>query len=474
MGCVLCADAAARRATAKRGEVPLHQRGAEVGRRAGKRCPPAWRVTGGWGRFDARPFHLQAEHIRTHSCTDKHKLVVRAFLCPAEPAVLALQANASDDELLRGAVPQPEDWLRNWRGIRNGDSWSSLELHSLTENWISQRRHRQVMRRAHAAMALVQREVLRMRKRDWIRESKSISLSFDDRKAHKLVVFNCDMPLDHRGASGVPVRHGMVGCLDMVHGESAESMDEDYAVRTCEKIMAMIKKFATPLGESSPDAAVVAKFVDGTQSIVCDGAMQKTAVFLANRFFKGVLLVCRDPAHMVRIATQEPLVRSARFEEQNIRLFTGRHALLKDIQYSEQTQARMQAAQERVLVEKGEQGGGIKRVLRHFSVAMHRWESFAGPRKMYVCLLNAIFMMLADIYNEDRYPKWKRMEALKCLEAMTARDILECGVAADYSDLCLRCAGNSERNRWVASSTEVLRGSGEQLFRHRSPGPWQL
>ena len=155
-----------------------------------------------------------------------------------------------------------------------------LELHSLTENWISQRRHRQVKRRAHAAMALVQREVLRMRKRDWIREAKSISLSFDDRKAHKLVVFNCDMPLDHRGADGVPVRHGMVGCLDMAHGESAESMDEDYIVRTCEKTMAMIKKFATPLGESSPDAAVVAKFVDGTQSIVCDGAMQKTAVFL--------------------------------------------------------------------------------------------------------------------------------------------------------------------------------------------------
>ena len=105
MGCVLCADAAAKRATAKRGEAPLHQRGAEVGRRAGKRCPPAWRVTGGWGRFDARPFHLQAEHIRTHACTDKHKLAVRAFLCPAGPAVLALQATASDDELLRGGSP---------------------------------------------------------------------------------------------------------------------------------------------------------------------------------------------------------------------------------------------------------------------------------------------------------------------------------------------------------------------------------
>ena len=299
------------------------RRGAFASARGGGRetsreeMPAGLACDGRLGTLRCPALSLQAEHIRTHSCTDKHKLAVRAFLCPAEPAVLALQATASDDELLRGAVPQPEDWLRNWRGIRNGDSWSSLELHSLTENWISQRRHRQVMRRAHAAMALVQREVLRMRKRDWIREAKSISLSFDDRKAHKIIVFNWDMPLDHRGASGVPVRHGMVGCLDLVHGESAESMDEDYAVRTCEKIMAMIKKFATPLGESSPDAAVVAKFVDETQSIVCDGAMQKTAVFLANRFFTGVLLVCRDPAHMVRIATQEPLVRSARVEEQN-------------------------------------------------------------------------------------------------------------------------------------------------------------
>ena len=97
------------------------------------------------------------------------------------------------------------------------------------------------------------------------------------------------------------MRHGMVGCLDVVHGESAESMDEDYAQRTCEKIMAMIKKFATPLDESSPDRVVVAKFFEGTQNIVCDGAMQKTAVFLAKYVFKGVLLVCRDPAHMICI-----------------------------------------------------------------------------------------------------------------------------------------------------------------------------
>ena len=59
-----------------------------------------------------------------------------------------------------------------------------------------------------------------------------------------------DVPLRHRGDSGEPWATGMIGCLDQVHGESLQSMDEDYAERTCTKIMDMIDKFATPWGRN--------------------------------------------------------------------------------------------------------------------------------------------------------------------------------------------------------------------------------
>ena len=105
-------------------------------------------------------------------------------------------------------------------------------------------------RRAILAMALVMREVIRGKKRAAIKASSFISLSFDDRKAHKLVTFNCGIPLRHRGGSGELWATGMIGCLDLLHGETLQSMDEDYAERTCTKIMAMIDKFATPWGRN--------------------------------------------------------------------------------------------------------------------------------------------------------------------------------------------------------------------------------
>ena len=97
MGCILCADAERRQATAKRGEVPLQQRGAEVGKQAEESCPRAWRTTGNWARFEARPGDLTAGAFRQHAWSDKHKTAVRAFLCQARQAVLPLQADASDD-----------------------------------------------------------------------------------------------------------------------------------------------------------------------------------------------------------------------------------------------------------------------------------------------------------------------------------------------------------------------------------------
>ena len=189
--------------------------------------------------------HLQAEHVKQHACTDNHKLAEQAWLRPDELVCLGLQASYSDDRLLAGAVPQPADWLRSWRCTREGDSRESAERHGQTEQWIDQLRASGAKRRAIRAMALVMREVKRAKKRAAIKASSFISISFDDRKAHKLVTFNCDIPLRHRGDSGELWTTGMIGCLDLLHGETLQSMDEDYAERTCTHIMTMIDKFAT-------------------------------------------------------------------------------------------------------------------------------------------------------------------------------------------------------------------------------------
>ena len=52
---------------------------------------------------------------------------------------------------------------------------------------------------------------------------------------------------------------------------------------------------------------------------------------------------------MIRVATRDPLLRTGRFEEQHKRLFTDKHALFKELQYSDPWQARLQDCQRIVL-----------------------------------------------------------------------------------------------------------------------------
>ena len=162
-------------------------------------------------------------------------------------------------------MPQLQDWVRVWRWAREGDSWASAERHSETDNWCDKLKCQHVVkRRAIRNMALVMREVIRAKKREQVKASTCISLSFDDRKAYKLIKFNCDVPLCHHGAPWVS---GVIGCVDTLHGDSMESLDMDYAEQTCAKIMDLIEKFATPFGQESRDEAVYNKFRAATRSI---------------------------------------------------------------------------------------------------------------------------------------------------------------------------------------------------------------
>ena len=240
-------------------------------------------------------------------------------------------------------------------------------------------------------------------------------------------------------------------------------MGEDYAERTCANIIGMIDKFATPLGQESRDEEVYDQLRLATRSIIVDGALLKSAQLLRLKFMTGVIITCRDPAHLVRTTVSEPWIRTGRFEEQHATLFSGKHALLADVQHSEVLQARLQSCQAEVAAQDGSQGGGVVNVLRHFSHAPHRWESFAAPRRQYCCMLVAIFKCLGGIAGDWRNDKSKRERAEKCMDAMSGRHAVECGIAADYSEVCMRFIRRwDRRDKDPATSSRVLAD-----FRHQ-------
>ena len=74
---------------------------------------------------------LQAENIRVHveerSLAHIVKFAMASYFRPDEPVVIGLQATEEDDMLLRGHVPQPEDWLRAWRITQDPRSWNAAE-----------------------------------------------------------------------------------------------------------------------------------------------------------------------------------------------------------------------------------------------------------------------------------------------------------------------------------------------------------
>ena len=428
LGCVFCADAAAR--------VKLD---------GSTRATTPRRLGSSWARYSVCPATLQAEHIKQHAQYDLHKIAERAYYRPDEPVSLAMQKSDADDRLLAGAVPQPEDWLRAWHAARTPQSWKTAAEAVEVEQYIHQIRMRpgSVRSRGLLSMAEIMREVVRRQKRQWIRDCTTIALSFDDRKGYKLVRFRCDAPFDSaalaetQGAAplaemrGQPWREGIVGCFDCVHGSTLSDLAEDYAVRTGQQVERVVRTFCD-------DEELSALFLTRVKIVVADGALQKVAHVMKTTSMPSIVLISRDGAHMIRIACRDPLIRTGRFEEQHRRLFQSEHALIKDIQYSEVWQSRLEACQRLVVNADGCQGGGVKHILRHFSYAPHRYESWADPRRKYACTLNAIALTLADIAGDARQTSATRARAEQSLDAMTARDILEAGLAADFGEICMR------------------------------------
>ena len=172
-----------------------------------------------WARFEVRSKHLMSECIRTHAQSEEHRRAVAAHVAPNTPMRLLLQADIEDDLLLRGAVPQPCDWLRAWRSVRSPSSWQAAADRAHTEHFIAQIHDRPADRKVFKSMVICMGEVLRRQKRKWLLDTTSIFLAFDDKAGRKLLRFKCDVPLcfDAKGKNERTLlshgaRLGIVGC----------------------------------------------------------------------------------------------------------------------------------------------------------------------------------------------------------------------------------------------------------------------
>ena len=215
--------------------------------------------------------------------------------------------------------------------------------------------------------------------------------------------FRCDAPVIPGVAiseSGTYFRRGLLGCLTLHKNISKSEIDDDYEKQLSEKILTVLKVFCTPLGEQI-EQGLYNTVVSKIRQLAVDGALLKTARLLQNTM-QNCVLVLRDVAHFVRTAAEQPLVRTGEFEEQPARLFNNKHALMKDIQFSDKLQAQLLECQKRVIYTNKSLGGSVTHLMRHFSFAPHRFESFAEPRRKLVCCYVAVVLLLIDIIADTR------------------------------------------------------------------------
>ena len=117
-------------------------------------------------------------------------MALEIYLCPATPVkeLLKRELNMEDHELLKGSVPQPADWLRAWRRLKEGVSFRSSARLSKTEKF-GQASSPSMDRKSAKALREIIVEDKRENKRQWLRAASSIAICVDDRNAYKILKF---------------------------------------------------------------------------------------------------------------------------------------------------------------------------------------------------------------------------------------------------------------------------------------------
>ena len=390
-------------------------------------CRGGSRISCTWAKFESCPESLQAQALAQHGACEGHRLSLDLYLSPEKP-LREIVGNMTDRDLLKGSVPRPTDWLRMWRYTVEGSSFRSSARITSTEAFLgaSTSGSRQDMK------ALMQTMVgqIRSQKHVRLKLASFISIMVDDRGAYKVVRYRCDC------ADGSKLYDE--GILTVIHkggcGMQVEEWDDDFCEREAAAIIDGIKQFCTL--DAAFDKDLFSHFESHTLVYASDGcpAALKTGLVLKDKdLLPALVCILRDPAHAVRIAAKDPLKADERFGSFWKQMFDSPHALIRDVEFSDQMRAKLESAQERVRDVLGSQGGGLTAILKHLRAAKPRFESYATPARRYCLMLNSLALLLAMTASDKRKERPVREKAEELLTSMTPESVVIAGLTADYA-----------------------------------------
>ena len=90
------------------------------------------------------------------------------------------------------------------------------------------------------------------------------------------------------------------------------------------------------------------------RGVCVDGQLLKTAQEMQLSEFPNIIIIMRDPAHIIRISCRDPLHDADMFKEQYQRLFASKGAVLKDLQNSHVWKEQFMACQRQILADGGD------------------------------------------------------------------------------------------------------------------------
>ena len=346
---------------------------------------------------------------------------------PAGEIISQTTAEVQNDScLLKGRVPQPEDWLDVW-----AESTEQIAFHKQAriinkKRVLKWRNLRKIRRKQVRIMAEVRREDVRKQ----LGSAKFISLSMDERKYQKIIRFRCDAPTEPF------VHRGILGVMSLAKSAVGD-FEEDHALIGVRKLDEFLNKFCTPLSkEGRPldtDITLKEHIRQHVRTFAVDGASKERRALklAANVLFPNFVLLLRDAAHALRIAIKDPLHFDALFGEVWKALFDERHALVPDVMNSKKWRDLLQHIQQVVLRIPCE-SRPLAVVLKHLRFAKQRFDSSADPVAKVAFMLLPIATMLACIGSDQRHKLCDRTRAKMLLKKLDSKFALAIGVSADW------------------------------------------
>ena len=92
--------------------------------------------------------------------------------------------------------------------------------------------------------------------------------------------------------------------------------------------------------------------------------------------------------------------------------------------------------------------------MRRFSFAPRRFESWTAPRRKCACAIQAAALLSAKLAGDSWRPASGRHQAHEALQDMTAENLMEVGICADFREICMRFALSRWAGRWGEGACE--------------------